>query len=108
MVLYIVIPIAAGADKFLNILTQWTNYLNPLIPRLTGISAGLFINIVGIIEIAAGVIVLLNHRIGAYIVSIWLAAIALQLIIGGIYLDVAVRDLAMAAGAFCLGLLSDK
>jgi hypothetical protein len=36
----------------------------------------------------------------------WLAAITLNLIIGGQYFDVAVRDLVMAIGAFSLAKLS--
>jgi hypothetical protein len=39
-------------------------------------------------------------------VSAWLAAIALSLIASGNYLDVAVRDLVMSAGAYSLGVLS--
>jgi len=108
LVVYSFIPVAAGADKFLNILTDWTKYLHPAITDITGISAALFMSIAGVIEIAAGIFVIMNHRIGAYIVSAWLAAIALQLIAGGEYLDVAVRDLAMAAGAFCLSRLSES
>jgi uncharacterized membrane protein HdeD (DUF308 family) len=51
--------------------------------------------IVGIIEIIAGVLVLWRPRLGGYVVMGWLIAIALTLIIGGHYFDVAVRDLAM-------------
>lgn len=107
-VIFIFIPIAAGLDKFLNILTDWTQYLNPLVRVISGISAELFMSIAGVIEIAAGVIVFLNRRIGAFIVAAWLLAIALQLIAGWMFVDVAVRDIVMAAGAFCLGLLSDN
>ena len=39
-------------------------------------------------------------RVGADIVSVWLLAIALNLITSGRYLDVAVRDLVMCGGAF--------
>jgi len=61
---------------------------------------------VGIIEIVAGIIVLLRPLIGAYIVMAWLVCIALQLIIGGHYFDVAVRDLVMAIGAYTLAQLT--
>jgi hypothetical protein len=43
---------------------------------------------------------------GAYVVSAWLALIALSLIASGNYLDVAVRDLVMSAGAYSLAVLS--
>jgi len=42
----------------------------------------------------------------AYVVTAWLIAIALNLIIGGVY-DVAVRDLALAVGAISLARLTD-
>lgn len=44
--------------------------------------------------------------IGAYIVMAWLVCIALQLLIGGHYYDVAVRDLVMAVGAYTLAQLT--
>ena len=65
-----------------------------------------FMKIVGVIEIVAGIIVLLRPLIGAYIVMVWLVCIALQLIIGGHFFDVAVRDLVMAIGAFTLAKLT--
>jgi len=66
----------------------------------------LFMKIVGVIEIAAGILVLLRPLTGAYVVMIWLICIALQLIAGGHYFDVAVRDLVMAMGAFTLAKLT--
>ena len=56
--------------------------------------------IVGVIEIIAGLIVLARPVLGGYIVMAWLALIALTLIGTGSYLDVAVRDLVMAIGAY--------
>ncbi len=66
----------------------------------------LFMKIAGIIEIVAGLIVLIKPLIGAYIVMAWLIAIALTLIVGGHYFDVAVRDLVMAVGAYSLAQLT--
>lgn len=48
----------------------------------------------------AGILVILKPLFGAYVVMIWLICIALVLIIGGNYFDVAVRDLVMAIDAF--------
>ena len=100
------VPIVAGLDKFTNILTDWKKYLAPAIADLLPFSATTFMSIVGVIEIVAGVIVLIWPRIGGYIVMAWLIGIALNLIIGGQYYDVAVRDLVMAIGAFSLARLS--
>ena len=103
---YGLVPIVAGLDKFTNLLTDWEDYLSASVVNLLPFSAGTFMAIVGIIEIAAGVLVLVRPRIGGYTVMAWLIAIALSLILGGHYFDVAVRDLVMAIGAFALAKLS--
>jgi uncharacterized membrane protein YphA (DoxX/SURF4 family) len=100
-----IVPIVAGLDKFTNLLTNWVDYLGTnkgMIPfdPLT------FMKMVGIIEIIAGIIVLVRPLIGAYIVMAWLICIALQLLTGGHYFDVAVRDLVMAIGAYTLAQLT--
>lgn len=100
------VPIVAGADKFTNLLTNWEQYLNPLLKMISPVSGHIFMMIVGVIEIAAGIIVLIKPQNGAWIVSAWLVLIALTLIMSGSFLDVAVRDLVMAIGAFSLGKLS--
>jgi len=103
---YGIVPIVAGLDKFTNLLTKWENYLSPSIISMLPFSPGTFMHIVGIIEIVAGILVLLRPLIGGYVVMAWLTLIALTLIFGGHYFDVAVRDLVMAIGAFCLAKLS--
>jgi uncharacterized membrane protein YphA (DoxX/SURF4 family) len=96
--LFGLVPIVAGADKFTNLLTNWEAYLNPLVLRIIPVSATTFMHAVGIIEIIAGALVFAKPRLGAWVVTAWLIAIALQLILAGQYLDVAVRDLVMALG----------
>jgi hypothetical protein len=100
------VPIVAGLDKFTNLLTNWLDYLSNNFKGMLPIDPLVFMKVVGIIEIAAGLIVLLRPLIGAYIVMAWLICIALQLIIGGHYFDVAVRDLVMAIGAYTLSQLT--
>lgn len=100
-----IVPIVAGLDKFTNLLTNWVKYLEnneSMIP----FDPLVFMKVVGIIEIIAGLIVLVRPLIGAYIVMVWLICIALQLLVGGHYFDVAVRDLVMAIGAFTLAQLT--
>jgi hypothetical protein len=103
---YGLIPIIAGADKFTDLLTDWSQYLNPTLKSILPLNVHTFMSIVGIIEIIAGILVFLNPQKGAYLVCIWLVAIALTLLTSGSYLDVAVRDLAMAIGAFSLAKIS--
>jgi uncharacterized membrane protein YphA (DoxX/SURF4 family) len=101
-----VVPIVAGLDKFFNLLTNWEQYLSPLITQV--LSASTFMQAVGIIEIAAGILVLSKlTRVGAYVVAAWLVGIALNLLTTGHYFDIAARDVVMAVGAFALGRLSE-
>lgn len=100
------VPIVAGLDKFTNILVQWDQYLHPGLAGMLPFRPHTFMVIVGVIEIAAGLIVLFRPAIGALIVAAWLTLIALTLLASGHYLDVAVRDLVMAVGAFSLARLS--
>jgi uncharacterized membrane protein YphA (DoxX/SURF4 family) len=102
---YGLVPIIAGADKFMHILTDWDKYLAPAIANILPMSAHSFMNIVGIIEIVAGVLVLIKPKIGSLIVGIWLVGIAINILLTGQYFDIAVRDCVMAIGAFSLCML---
>ena len=97
-----IVPIVAGLDKFTNLLTNWEQYINPGIGGLLPFSGHTFMMIVGVIEIAAGIIVLKKTEIGGYIVAAWLTLIALTLLASFNYMDVAVRDLVMAIAAFSM------
>jgi len=103
---FVIMPIAAGADKFMNLLTDWKQYLDPGFVRFIPFSADIFMMIVGGIEIIAGLIVLKKPQTGGYIVAGWLALIALTLLGGLHFMDVAVRDLVMAIAAFVMARLS--
>ncbi len=103
---YGIIPIVAGADKFTNLLTTWSDYLNPSLAAILPFGSSTFMMIVGVIEILAGILVFIDVQKGAYLVSAWLVLIALSLLAGLNYLDIAVRDLAMAIGAFSLAKIS--
>lgn len=103
------VPIVAGLDKFTDLLVQWDKYLAPAVAKLLPLSPRAFMHVVGVIEIAAGVGVLLTPwtRLFAWIVGLWLIGIALDLVLGGFY-DIAVRDTVMAIAAFCLARLTAR
>ncbi|MBW7845088.1 MAG: hypothetical protein H3C45_05505 [Bacteroidia bacterium] len=103
---FTIVPIVAGADKFTNLLTDWTQYINPSIESLLPFSASVFMMIVGVIEIIAGIIVLKKTEIGGYIVAGWLTVIALAFLISFNYVDVAVRDIVMAIAALSMAKIS--
>ena len=98
----------AGADKFTNLLANWEMYLNPLAPKLLHIKPTTFMHIVGVVEIAVGILVLSRFtRYAAYIVMIWLVCIALNLVSQGMFFDIAVRDVELALAAFALARLTE-
>jgi uncharacterized membrane protein YphA (DoxX/SURF4 family) len=103
---YGLVPIAAGLDKFLNLLTDWSKYLPGSLAHLLPMSPHAFMMVVGVIEIVAGLLVLTKlPRLGAYVVAAWLILIAVVVAIGGFY-DITVRDLVMALGAYTLAQLA--
>jgi len=104
---YGVVPIVAGLDKFKNILTDWSHYLGFGFVNLLPFDGSTFMKIVGLIEIIAGILVLIRPKIGSLVVMAWLIGIALTLIFSLRFLDIAVRDLVMAVGAFALYKLSN-
>jgi len=98
----------AGLDKFFNILAHWTNYISPLALRVLPFSGQTFMYIVGVIEMVVGLAILAKWtRLGAYVASLWLLLIAVNLAATGTNFDVAVRDVVMALAAFVLARLTE-
>ena len=97
----------AGADKFANLLTDWEQYLAPLAARNVPMTSRDFMRLIGVIEMAVGALILSGRtRLGGYIASAWLLAIAGNLLATGEYFDIAARDVNMAAAAFAMAELS--
>ena len=101
---FVVLPIVAGADKFLHLLTEWHRYLAPPFAEWFG-GGHAFMYAVGVIEIAAGIGVALWPRFFSWVVGLWLCAIAVNLVIGGWY-DIALRDVGLAVAAFAMARLA--
>jgi uncharacterized membrane protein HdeD (DUF308 family) len=80
--------------------------LAPWIANLSPIGGHALMLVVGVVEIIAGILVAMKPKIGAPIVGIWLCLIIVNLITIGAFLDVALRDLGLALGAFALWRLS--
>jgi len=101
-------PFLAGLDKFFNLLADWKMYLSPVATRLLPFSDVTFMHIVGVIEMAVGLAILTRWtRIGSYVASAWLVAIALNLLSTGMFFDLAVRDVEIAIGAYTLARLTE-
>lgn len=100
------VPIIAGLDKFASVLTVWDKYLAPAMGMLLPFSARTFMMLVGVVEIAAGLLTAIKPRVGAYVVALWLLCIIGNLLLRGGYLDIALRDFGLCVGALALGRLS--
>ena len=100
-------PLVAGVDKFFNLLTYWPKYLAPAFWGLVPANPQPFMHAVGVIEIVVGLAVLVTPwtKLFAYVVAVWLTAVAVNLVAAGFF-DIAVRDLAMAVGALTLARLT--
>jgi uncharacterized membrane protein YphA (DoxX/SURF4 family) len=105
-VAFTVAPIAFGIDKFFNGMVDWPQYLAPWVNDLMPGSAQGFMHFVGVVEIVAGVAVLLKPRYGAYLVAGWLAGIVVNLFSFPGWYDVAVRDFGLMLAALTLARLA--
>jgi uncharacterized membrane protein YphA (DoxX/SURF4 family) len=98
--------VLAGADKFLNAMIDWVQYLAPVIPRTVGIPPEIFLRGVGIVEIGLGILIAFVPRRAAYWAAGWLGLIVMNSVMAGTHFDVALRDFALLLGALALGRLA--
>jgi uncharacterized membrane protein YphA (DoxX/SURF4 family) len=101
-IVFVVAPIVAGLDKFADILTDWDQYLAPWINDILPGSASDAMHVIGVVEVAAGVLVAVAPRIGAPLVAAWLAGIVFNLLTYSGYYDIALRDFGLMVGALAL------
>jgi hypothetical protein len=104
---FTVAPILFGLDKFVEVMIgDWPKYLAPEFNDLIPGSAQDAMYIVGGIEIAAGLVVLVAPRFGGLLVAGWLAGIIVSLLLVGGYADIALRDFGLLLGALTLARLA--
>jgi hypothetical protein len=104
---FTVAPILFGLDKFVGVLTDdWTRYLSTQFNDLLPGNASDAMHIVGVIEIAAGLVVAVAPRFGGFLVAAWLGGIIVNLLLVGGYGDIALRDFGLLLGALTLARLA--
>lgn len=103
-------PILFGLDKFFNFMVDWPKYLAPWINDIAPGTAQQFMYFVGVVEMAAGVIVAIAPWFGGYLVAAWLGAIIINLLTANPpeYYDIALRDLGLMLGALTLARLAQR
>jgi hypothetical protein len=104
---FTVAPILFGLDKFAEVLTNdWTRYLSTEFNDILPGSAADAMHIVGVVEIAAGLVVAVVPRFGGLLVAAWLGGVILNLLLVGGYADIALRDFGLLIGALALARLA--
>ena len=103
---YALFLIVAGVDKFFHLLVDWTRYLAPVVRRRLPVTADMAMDMVGVVEVVAGLLVLVRPQIGGYLAAVvMLASVVVFLLIPG-YFDIALRNLALGIGAIALARLA--
>jgi len=100
---FVALPILMGLDKFVKVMNDnWPAYLasefNDILPGTPQEA----MYIIGVVEILAGIIVLVVPRFGGLLVAGWLAGIILSLLLVGGYGDIALRDFGLLLAALTL------
>ena len=103
---FTIAPIAFGLDKFFDLLVDWDGYLAPWVNDIVPGTAHQAMLAVGVVEIAAGVLVAVAPRLGGPIVALWLAGIIVNLVSSGDHYDIALRDFGLLVGALALARLA--
>jgi uncharacterized membrane protein YphA (DoxX/SURF4 family) len=103
---FVAAPIIAGIDKFFDKLVNWDMYLAPQLRNGLGDHTHVFMMVVGVIEIVAGIGIAIKPKIFGYVVAAWLVGIMLNLLANGTYFDIALRDLGLCLGALALARLA--
>jgi hypothetical protein len=105
---FVLAPILAGIDKFFGVLVNWDQYLSPTIANMLPVAPHTFMLAVGVIEIVAGLVVAIKPYYGGYLVTLWLWAIIVNLLMARAYYDIALRDFGLSLGATALARLSRR
>ena len=106
-VAFTVAPILFGLDKFAEVMiSDWPKYLAPEFNDIIPGSAQDAMYIVGVVEIAAGMVVAFSPRFGGLLVAGWLGGIIVSLLLVGGYADIALRDFGLLLGALTLSRLA--
>jgi hypothetical protein len=103
---FVAAPIIAGVDKFTDKLGNWDRYLSDDIAERLPTDRHTFMQGVGLIEIAAGLLVAAKPKWGGNVVSAWLFGIIGNLWTKPEYRDIALRDFGLALGALALARLA--
>ena len=100
-------PLVAGLDKFFRLLANWDQYLSPVAQRMLGSHSHQFMLAAGGVEILIAVLVITRWTmLGAYLASVWLFLMTVNVVMTGHYFAIALGNLGLCLSAFGLAKLS--
>jgi len=88
-------------------ITDWNDYVAPLILRLSGLDRDLIILIAGIAELVVAVLLLVRPRFGAFAAVIGFGLIIINLLLHNAY-DIVIRDFGLLVAAVALCIVTRK
>ena len=103
---YGLVPVLIGLDKFSFFIVNWNIYVSPFAASIIPIIY--LVPLVGIIEIAAGLLILTHwQRFGTFLVATWIGIVIVNLLLIGGFYDIILRDIAIAFGYIVFGMLTE-
>jgi hypothetical protein len=106
---YGAVVLLAGLDKVFatNLIVEWPKYVSPFVAGLLPFDIPTFLFIIGLVEVIVGILLFTRYTVlASYLSVVWLVLISINLLMIGGYLDIAIRDLLLAVGAFAAGQLA--
>ncbi len=101
----VAVSLIAGMDKFVDLLTNWSAYVAPQLPRLLGFSSQAVSYGAGVIEILIAMGIAIWPRVFSNILVGWMGIIILNLLLTGQYFDLILQDFGLAAAAYAFSRL---
>jgi hypothetical protein len=105
--MFVLIPLVAGADKFFYSITDWDRYVPTLLTSMH-IDAHTLMIFAGSIEIVVALLIAIKPRIGALAMIGMLAGIMLDLLAIPRQLHIILLDCCLCVSSLCLFLLASK
>src|SRR4051812_4850164 len=108
---YGAVLVLAGLDKIFatNLIVYWPQYISPAVHSIlasVGLPTTIFLVLMGVVELVVGVLFFTRWTyVAAYLSVAWLIAIAVNLVLLGVF-DIAIRDLLLAVGAYAIAELA--
>ncbi|MBS1955435.1 MAG: tRNA (5-methylaminomethyl-2-thiouridylate)-methyltransferase [Cyanobacteria bacterium SZAS-4] len=103
--IFVGVPLVAGIDKYFNLITDWEQYISPLIKPILPMSPKNAMRCAGVAEVAIGVVTIKKPRIGSSLFSGLMFGIILNLLTMRKQKHIASLDLCMGLFALCFALL---